>query len=648
MLRLARIAIVALFAAMLVNPAAARAPEWVQLGEHRVELFETDDEIRVGRDDGVFTRIRLEVNGNDLNIRYMRVRFLNGQEQTINIDRTIREGRSTPEFDLVGRHRGIQSIFLRYNGRPLFGGKARIKVFGLRTDFDPPPPPPPPPSAGRGKVLDTQVVRTESDRIEFDVGREQGMITQIRLRSVDGPLLYRAIEITFGNGEVQTIEGIERLEPGEQGKAIDLSGDRRFIKKVVVYKRPSWRPGQSTVELLGLVEPRPAPPPPPRPIPPLAGDFDLIDQQVVDKRADRVEFIVPRGDGPFSQIKFKAIDDGILFRSIEIYSRGGQVQRLDIIERLEPGEESPAIDVEGRGDIERVVVTKRPSWRPGEARLALAGRERPRAPPPPPPPAARPPGHGFPPGWVLIEAKPIERGRLIIGNPLNPDRSNRPPPGAGTRGLTAKIPVGREVGQFSRIGLRLMGDAIRLNSLTIIYGNGEPDRIAVGTELGDRARTQPIDLKGRDRFIREVVLDYDARPGGKTVVELYGDYADGWLGDRGRRRDFNQGWVLLGAQRAAMFGSGDVDAFQIGERYGRFSALKVTSRDHAVRFYGLRIIYGNGEVEDVPFSGELSGGQSSPKLDLKGRQRFIDRIEMKYRTKLNFQGDGVVEVWGMQ
>ncbi len=768
MLRLMKLAVVALMAALVASPASAFAPEWVELGTHKVTLLETDDEVKVGRDDGVFTRIRLEVSGNDLDIREMRVRFLNGEEQVIRIDQMIREGRATPDYDLVGRRRGIQSIFLRYNGRPLFGGKSRVRVMALKTDFDPPPPPPPV-AGGRPAILDTQTVNAESDRIEFDVSRNDGMITQIRLRAVDSPLLYRAIEITFGNGQTQMVDGIERLQPGEQGKAIDLEGDRRFIKKVVVFKRPSWRPGDSRVELLGLVQPRPprplppvaggrfdvidsqtvdkaadriifrvgprdgrlsqiviraldepitfrnveivyangerqsvdlierlepgqesrpidligearlvqevnvikrpswrpgvgraellalrrpAPPPPPAP---MAGGFDVIDQQIVDRRSDKVAFTVDRTEGPFRQIKFKALDDSILFNHIQIVFRDGRTQEIEVIERLEAGEESPAIDVEGRGDIDKVVVTKRPSWRGGESRLQLAGLERPRTPPPPPPRPTGPPSHGFPPGWLLIGAGNLpqtpsgDEGRRTQFGPIpgipNPfEQRNAPRPAQPQRAI---IPIGgRELGQFRAIGLRLSGGPVQISGITVIYGNGERDRVALSASLTDRSRTQPIELRG-ERFIREIEVEYVKPREDRSTLEIYGDYADTWISERGRRRDFNQGWTLLGSQRAQMI-SHEVDAFVVGERFGRFRSVKVSVRDHAVRFYGLRVVYGNGEVEDVAFSGELTAGQSTPPLNLTGRQRFIDRIEMKYRTKLNFQGEGIVEVWGQQ
>lgn len=653
MLRLMKFAVMALVAAMLASPANARPPEWVELGTHSVKLLETDDEIKVGRDDGVFTRIRFEVSGNDLDLRDIRVRFINGEEQVIRIDQMIREGRSSPEFDLVGRRRGIQSIFLRYNGRPLFGGKSRIKIMALRSDFDPPPPPPPPPSAGRPKVLDNQVVNSGSDRIDFDVGREDGLVTQIRLRAVDGPLLYRAIEITFANGQTQVVEGIERLEAGEQGKAIDLAGDRRFIRKVTVYKRPSWRPGNSRVELLGLVEPRPAPPspPPPRPSPPSAG-YESLDIETVDRASETIVFR-PRRPVPVDQVIIRAIDEPLTFRNVTVAFDNGQSQSFDVIERLEPGQSSRPYDVRGdRRLVSEVVVQKRPSWRPGVGRAELLAKLAPLPPPPPPPPPrpSGPPSHGFPPGWVLISTGNLAPGKSPPPRPFNTacfGKANLP--GCGPLGAlpsSAVVPVGRDVGQFSRLGFRLIGGDLQIRGITVIYGSGERDSIPLSAKLTNNGRTQPIELRG-ERFIREIQIDYVKSTLNRSTVEVYGDYADSWLGERGRRRDYNQGWVLLGSQRAEMF-SNDVDAFQVGERFGSFRALRFSVRDHDVRFYGMRIVYGNGQTENVPFSGELTSGQSTPPLNLTGRQRYIDRIEVKYRTRLNFKGEGTVEVWGQQ
>ena len=765
MLRLMKVTVLALIAALIAFPAAALAPEWVELGEQRVKFLESDDEFAVGRDDGPFTKIRIEVNGNDLDIRYVKVRFTNGEEQTIRIDKSFREGRTSPDYDLDGNRRGIQSIFLRYNGRPLFGGTPRVKIYGERTpapppgpsaglqvldqqSFDrtsdritfrvrrpvpvseiriravdepllyrnirivfgngetqdvpgierlspgevsrpidlhgdrrlvdqviiekrpswsqgtsraelvglvlPPPPPPrpqPPPTASHGfVVVSSQQLERSSDRIVFPVGTNKGRLSEIIIRAVDEPILFRNVEVVYGNDERETIEVIQRLEPGEESRPIDLKGESRFVKEVIVYKRPSWRPGLGRAELLASSTGAPTPPPAPS-----AGGFEVIGSTAVDRTSDRVVIRVPRGEGPFSKIKFKALDDGILFRNIQIVFSNGQTQNIDAVEHLAAGEESPPIDVEGTDRyIEQVIVTKRPSWRQGSSGLQLLGLERPRVaqPPPrpsgPPPRPAGPPSHGFPPGWVLIgaqrftapqdfmyEAEPIPGNRYGATRPV---RVNKP------QGIS--IPVGREVGQFDRIGLRVVGGDIQLKEVVVVYSNGQQDRLPVSSLLPDRGHTQPLPLNG-DRFISEIQVGYEAPVGTQLVLEAYGNYNDNWISDRGHHREYNKGWTLLGAQRAQMF-SNDLDAFQVGVRFGRFQALRFGVRQHDVRFYGLRVIYGNGDVEEVPFSGELRDGESTPPLNLNnGRGRFIERLELKYRTKLNFHGDGIVEVWGL-
>lgn len=604
-----------------------------------VENISDRIEFRVGPQDGRLTKIAIRAVGGALTFRNILVTFGNGESQSIDVIERLEPGQESALFDLEGDRRLVErvSIQKRPSWRP---GATRVELIAERR-------PAPPPAVGRPDIVDTQVVDNAAYSVTFRVGPRDGRLAKIAIRAVDGLLTYRNVLVTFGNGETQAFDLIQRLEPGQESIIMDLAGDARIVQQVTFQKRPSWRPGTTRVELLGWRRPVP---------PPGADGFDIIDRQIVDQRSDRVVLRVPRGEGPFTKIRFHAIDDAITFRHIQILFTNGETQDIDVFERLEPGEVSPdVIVVNGeRRNIAQVIVTKRPSWRLTQSKLELLGYEPPRRPPPRP---AGPPSHGFPKGWVLIGSKPLPRG--AAGGtvfPVTPGRDTStwgnlrapPPPPAppGTRLISADVPVGRDVGIFSRIGLRLVGTPIALKGITIIFGNGDRQRLAIDALLSDNSRTQPIELKG-DRFIRSVTVDYQAPGPGRSYIEVYGDYADSWLGERGRRRDFNQGWVLLGAQRALMF-SNDLDAFHVGERYGAFKALRVSVRDHQVRFYGLRIVYGNGEVEDVPFFGEFSGGQSSARLDLKGNRRHIDRIELKYRTKLNFLGEGTVEIWGLQ
>ena len=647
MLRHLKLSILALMAALIVTPAFARpATEWVLLGEKRVGLIDQGDILPVGQGEGPFLQIRMKVTGNDVAIDSVRVRFLNGDEQLIRVDQVVREGQVSRDIDLQGARRGIKDIIIRYDGRQIFGGTPRVAIFGERIVG--PDTAGPGGGSGRLDVIDRQTADNASDRIEFRVGSQDGRLSKIAIRAVDGTLTFRNLLVTFGNGETQSIEVIERLEPGQQSALFDLEGDRRIVERVSLQKRPSWRPGATRVEL--IAERRPAPPPP------SAGRPDVIDTQTVDNASDTVVFRVGPRDGRLAKIALRSVDGALTYRNVLVTFGNGETQSFSSIERLEPGQEGEIMDLAGEARIvQQVTLQKRPSWRAGSTRVELLGLRRP--PPPAPPRHVGPPSHGYPKGWVQIGSKPLPRGAAGgIGGQVTPGRDTStwgnlraPPPrpaAPGTKVITVDVPIGRELGVFSRIGLRLVGTPIALRGLVIVYGNGDRQRVPVEGDLSDNARTRPIELKG-DRFIRSVIVDYQAPGPGRSYIEVFGDYADNWIGERGRRRDFNQGWVLLGAQRALMFSS-DVDAFHIGERYGNFRALRVTVRDHDVRFYGLRVVYGNGEVEDVPFYGALSGGQSSSQLDLRGNRRFIDRVELKYRTKLSFLGEGTVEIWGLQ
>jgi hypothetical protein len=61
----------------------------------------------------------------------------------------------------------------------------------------------------------------------------------------------------------------------------------------------------------------------------------------------------------------------------------------------------------------------------------------------------------------------------------------------------------------------------------------------------------------------------------------------------------------------------------------------------------MRVTFANGESEDVPVPRSLRGGQETPPIDLRGRDRFIEQVELRYRTKPNFGGSATVEVHGL-
>ena len=479
-------------------------------------------------------------------------------------------------------------------------------------------------SEDRWVLLGEQTVSFGVDRDTINVGREKGAFNKLRIESRTNDIYLYSMRVIFGNGSEQRVQVNALIPAGGRSAPLDLTGDRRAIRTISLeYKaRPGFQ-GRTLVSVYGNEQreagnndprgPYGAGPEAPR------GQPRVLDQQTYDRRADRIEFRVPR-ELRLNQLSLRALDDSVSLESVEVRYNAGPSQFVNIYDRLAVGEETQPIEIQSdRRFVTGVTVIKRPSWRPGQSRMELlgVGREPPR------PSMGIEPGRA-PPGWVLFGAQTVGYGV---------DRD--------------VVEIGDEIGQFSRIALSIQRADVFLREITLVYANGERETKYVYAQIPANSRTRPIEIQG-NRFLRQIELVYQSRPdrrNDRAVVEVYGEYDRRWIGDRGGYHDHNRGWLLLGAQRAQMFATDD-DAFVVGSQLGTFRALRLVAKRHAVRITGIRITYGNGEVETLPMFQELVDGQSTRNIDLIRRDRFIKRVDVRYRTKLNFQGEGLVELWG--
>ena len=78
---------------------------------------------------------------------------------------------------------------------------------------------------------------------------------------------------------------------------------------------------------------------------------------------------------------------------------------------------------------------------------------------------------------------------------------------------------------FRQIKLKADAADVEIQSLHVVYGSGEPDKIDVRKTLRAGTTTFPLDLKGSERVIRKVVLWYATTPGAskKAIVTIYGN-----------------------------------------------------------------------------------------------------------------------------
>jgi hypothetical protein len=227
------------------------------------------------------------------------------------------------------------------------------------------------------------------------------------------------------------------------------------------------------------------------------------------------------------------------------------------------------------------------------------------------------------------------------------------------------VRVGRAEGRFDRIRLRVRGNDIEMLDLKVVYANGAVDDIRVRHFIRAGDETRPLDLRGdRGQRIERIEMVYRSRRNfrGQAHVQVWGDSVrrgdhgrdEGRRGDHGRdddRRGEHGGrrhydWELLGRRKVGLFA--DRDVIDVGGHEGKFRRIKLRVRGNDIHIFDLKVVYGNGTVDDIPVRQKLREGSETPPLDLRGRDRIIRRVEMTYGRVPNLRGHATVEVWGLQ
>jgi hypothetical protein len=190
---------------------------------------------------------------------------------------------------------------------------------------------------------------------------------------------------------------------------------------------------------------------------------------------------------------------------------------------------------------------------------------------------------------------------------------------------------------------------VHMMSLRLVYFNdfSEDFRIDQLIRQGDNL---PIDLRGERSFIRRIEMVYRARPNyrGEAIIKVYGEVGRGRPGPGpGAGRDRDLDWEELGCKQVSLFGK-DRDSVRIGRREGRFKAIRLHVRGADVEMLNLRVIYSNGQPDDLEVRHFIRAGERTRPLDLQGWERSIDRVDMVYRTVPNFKGLAQVCVEGLQ
>lgn len=109
----------------------ALAETWVNLGTREVRLRRDRDRFVVGEARGRFSRLRIEVAGNDVFVVRVAAVMGNGDVLSFPVGTTVAQGTASRPLDLPGEVRLIRHVDVIYRRVP-GGGLAAVTLYGMK------------------------------------------------------------------------------------------------------------------------------------------------------------------------------------------------------------------------------------------------------------------------------------------------------------------------------------------------------------------------------------------------------------------------------------------------------------------------------------------------------------------------------------
>ncbi|MBK7879120.1 MAG: DUF2541 family protein [Saprospiraceae bacterium] len=102
------------------------------------------------------------------------------------------------------------------------------------------------------ELLGTKAAKFNLDRDEILVGGNDGLFKSIQIRVKRSGINMHRCVVVYGDGTEQAIELKEEFKAGSESRVIDLEGNKRVIKKIVLwYDTKNYRNKQAIVEVWG-------------------------------------------------------------------------------------------------------------------------------------------------------------------------------------------------------------------------------------------------------------------------------------------------------------------------------------------------------------------------------------------------------------
>lgn len=203
---------------------------WDKLGEREVNRKVDRDRIDVGRYEGTYTKLTLNVEKSDLELLGFEITFGNGEKWNPAVRQVFKEGARTRVIDLPGDDRVIKTIELTYKNLP-GGGPAKVEVWGWKSGEARRPAPAAWKFDAKGwQLLGERTVNGRVDHDRISVGRYKGKLSKMTMVVYDSDLELVDLEVKFGKGPAWHPEVRHVFKEGERSRVIDFPGDERVVK----------------------------------------------------------------------------------------------------------------------------------------------------------------------------------------------------------------------------------------------------------------------------------------------------------------------------------------------------------------------------------------------------------------------------------
>jgi hypothetical protein len=225
------------------------------------------------------------------------------------------------------------------------------------------------------------------------------------------------------------------------------------------------------------------------------------------------------------------------------------------------------------------------------------------------------------------------------------------------------VDVSKARGAYRGIRLRSKSGSAAIARVQLIYADGTIHNEDRAFTLAGGERSRPIGDNGDDRFIDRVnitnqtgkgqivldVLGIQTRNGARMArakaatgeIAATDTVAKPDTSAPGAVKDGND--VMFGYQNVGF--ALDRDVIKVGGELGKFDRIRLRVLGNDIHIVSLKVIYIDGEPEDIAVDAEIKANKKTQWFDLKGN-RFIREIQMVYRSQPSLKGQARVEVTG--